>query len=78
VMVFADDPDLPDDQRKPLADVYKAGGWRALARGRNGTWHAAAAKADEAGAVSAALAACALADRDCEIRAIGHFRVTGN
>jgi hypothetical protein len=78
VMVFADDPDIPEDQRNHLADAYKAGGWRAIAKGRNGTWHAVAGKADEAGAVGAALAACTLADRDCEIRAIGHFRVTGN
>ena len=49
--------------------------WRAVARGRNGTWHAVAGAASEAAAVEASLEACGRDDVDCRLFAIGNFRV---
>ena len=66
---------LPADDRKRIATVYQGKPWRALAHGRNGTWHAVAGAASEAAAVEAALQACAKADSECRLFAIGNFRV---
>jgi class 3 adenylate cyclase len=75
VLVFADASEIPESDRKRLMKIYGAGGWRALAKGRNGTWHAVAGKPDEASATSEVLASCTAADRECVLQAIGHFRV---
>lgn len=51
--------------------------WRALARGKNGSWHAVAAASSEEAAIEAALTSCAQADQECRLHAIGNFRVCG-
>ena len=67
--------ELPAEQRQRIAVIYQGKPWRALARGRNGTWHAVAGAESEAAAVEAALQSCAQADSECQLFAIGNFRV---
>jgi DNA-binding winged helix-turn-helix (wHTH) protein len=69
------DTNLPNDQRSRISSIFQGKPWRALARGQNGTWHAVAGAASEAAAVEAALQSCAAADTQCELLAIGNFRV---
>ena len=63
----------PDKER--IGRIYQGAEWRALARGKNGSWHAVAAAASEASAIEAALKSCAQVDPDCRLYAIGNFRV---
>jgi adenylate cyclase len=69
------DADLPEEARRRVAQVYQGQEWRALARGKSGSWHAVAGAASEVAAVEAALKSCAAEDRDCQVHAIGNFRV---
>jgi DNA-binding winged helix-turn-helix (wHTH) protein len=70
------EPGIPVADRARIAQVYQGREWRALASGKNGTWHPVAAAPSEAAAVAAASEACARTDRECRIYAIGNFRVT--
>jgi hypothetical protein len=65
----------PWRRRQRVARVYQGQEWRALARGKSGSWHPVAGAASEAAAVEAALKSCAAEDRDCQVHAIGNFRV---
>ena len=69
------DTNLPRDQRSRVTSIYQGKPWRALARGHSGTWYPLAGAASEAAAVEAALQSCAAADTQCELLAIGNFRV---
>ena len=69
------DTNLPIDQRSRISRIYQGKPWRALARGQNGTWHPVAGATSEVAAVEAALQSCAAADTQCELLAIGNFRV---
>jgi DNA-binding winged helix-turn-helix (wHTH) protein len=68
------DPTIPADDRERIAKIYQGKEWRALARGKAGSWHAVAAAPSEAAAVEAVLSLCAQADDDCRLYAIGNFR----
>ena len=70
--------DIPSSERARIAQVYQGAEWRAVARGRNGSWHVIAAAASEADAIEAALKSCTQADSDCRLYAIGNFRVAGS
>jgi hypothetical protein len=67
--------DLPAVERERIAAVYQRREWRALARGRNGSWHPAVEAPTEAAAVEAASRSCSQADSECQLYAIGNFRV---
>jgi hypothetical protein len=69
------DGELPDADRERVGRIYRGAEWRALARGRNGSWHAVAGAPSEEAAVADALKACSQADRECRLYAIGNFRV---
>jgi DNA-binding winged helix-turn-helix (wHTH) protein len=66
--------DMPADDRARIGRIYLGAEWRALAKGKD-SWHAVAAASTEAAAVDSVLAACAQADTDCRLYAIGNFRV---
>jgi DNA-binding winged helix-turn-helix (wHTH) protein len=67
--------DLPAPERERIARIYQGQEWRALARGRKGTWHPIAGASSEDAAIAAALKSCAQADEECQLYAIGNFRV---
>jgi DNA-binding winged helix-turn-helix (wHTH) protein len=69
--------DMGADDRERVGRIYRGAEWRALAKGK-GSWHAVAAAPSEAAAIEGALKACSQADTDCELYAIGNFRVAGN
>lgn len=68
------EPDIAAEQRPRIMQVYRGPEWRALARGKNG-WHPVAGASSETAAVEMALKACAGADMDCRLYAIGNFGI---
>jgi DNA-binding winged helix-turn-helix (wHTH) protein len=67
--------DLDPSEKERIGRIYQGREWRALARGKNGTWHAIADAPSEAAAIGSALKTCAQADTECRLYAIGNFRV---
>jgi hypothetical protein len=67
--------ELRDRFKESVGHIYRGPEWRALARGKGGTWHAVAAAASEPAAIDAALTSCSQADTECRLYAIGNFRV---
>lgn len=72
------EPEIPSGERARIARLYQGAEWRAVAKGRSGSWHAVAAAASEATAIDAVLKSCTQADSDCRLYAIGNFRVAGD
>jgi DNA-binding winged helix-turn-helix (wHTH) protein len=70
--------DIADRDRERIAGIYQGAEWRALARGKNGTWHAVAGAPSEAAASEAAVKSCAQADGECRLYAIGNFHVAND
>lgn len=66
---------MSDADRERVSRIYQGEEWRALARGRQGSWHPVAAAPSEAAAIESALKSCAQADDACRLYAIGNFRV---
>src|SRR5262249_6015656 len=66
--------EIPAPNRERIAEVYRGAEWRALARGRNGSWHPVAAAPSEDAAIEAALRSCSQADSECQLYAVGNFR----
>ena len=66
---------IPPEDKRRIAAAYSGQEWRALARGRNGSWHPVADAPSEDAAIESAMAACRKADQDCRLYAIGNFRV---
>jgi DNA-binding winged helix-turn-helix (wHTH) protein len=77
VFLPSTEAEIPSDERARIARVYQGAEWRAVAKGRNGSWHVIAAAASEVDAINAVLKSCAGADNDCRLYAIGNFRVAG-
>jgi len=69
--------ELAGDDKERIGRIYQGAEWRALARGKNGSWHAVAAAPSEEAAVAAALRSCSQTDQECRLHAIGNFRVLG-
>jgi DNA-binding winged helix-turn-helix (wHTH) protein len=67
--------EIPAHERERIGRIYRGAEWRAVAKGRNGSWHAVAAAPSEAAAIEAALKSCSQADAECRLYAIGNFRV---
>ena len=73
---LAGDTLMSEADKQRIATIYQGRDWRALARGRAGTWHAVAAAPSESAAINQAIELCAASDQDCRIYAIGNFRVS--
>ena len=73
--ILSSDQQMSSADRQRIAEVYRGGEWRALARGKSG-WYPVANAASEADAIAAASRACAERDTECRLYAIGNFRVT--
>jgi DNA-binding response OmpR family regulator len=72
---LAGEPKMTEADRERIGQIYGGTDWRALAKGQSGRWYAVGARANEAAAVEQALKACRAAEPDCELYAIGNFRV---
>jgi DNA-binding winged helix-turn-helix (wHTH) protein len=71
------DPSLGEN-RSRVAQVYAGRAWRAVARGRDGSWHPVAGAPSEAAAIEASLQDCAKADTGCRVFAVGNLLVDAN
>lgn len=69
------DPEMADADRERIATIYQDREWRAVARGKSGSWYAIADAPSEEAAVAAVLKNCAQADTNCRLHAIGNFGV---
>ena len=67
--------EIPASDKERIGRIYQGPEWRALAKGKNGSWHAVAAAPSEAAAIESALKSCSQADTECRLYAIGNFRV---
>jgi hypothetical protein len=67
--------DLSDADRAGIARIYSGREWRALVRGKNGSWHAVADAPSETAAIESAMKLCAQSDEGCRLHAIGNFGV---
>jgi DNA-binding winged helix-turn-helix (wHTH) protein len=67
--------DIPVAERERISRTYQGAEWRALARGKNGTWYPFVAAPTEAAAVEGALKSCQESGDECRLYAIGNFRV---
>ena len=74
LFMLTTDPQMTNQDKQRVGEVYREKEWRALARGAGG-WYPVADAPSEAAAVDGALGACAAHDRDCQLYAIGNFRV---
>jgi hypothetical protein len=72
---LAGEPEMTEADRERIGQIYGGTDWRALAKGQSGRWYAVGGQASESAAVEAALKTCRAAESDCELYAIGNFRV---
>lgn len=75
IFLLTTEPEMSEQEKERIGQVYRDKEWRALARGGSGRWYPVANAASESDAVDAALGACAQQDRECRLHAIGNFRV---
>jgi DNA-binding winged helix-turn-helix (wHTH) protein len=67
--------DISMADRERISRTYQGDEWRALARGKTGTWHPFAGASSETAAIEGALRLCSQAEDDCRLYAIGNFRI---
>jgi DNA-binding winged helix-turn-helix (wHTH) protein len=75
IFLLTTEPEMSEQEKERIGQVYREKEWRALARGDSGRWYPVANAASESDAVDAALHACARQDHECRLYAIGNFRV---
>ncbi len=72
---LAGDADMSDADKERVGSIYGGKDWRALAKGASGRWYAVSAADSETAAADQAMASCRQAETECELRAIGNFRI---
>lgn len=75
---LAGESEMSAADKERIGRIYAGSDWRALAKGGSGRWYAIAAAESETAAVDRVLADCRQAEPQCELRAIGNFRVGKN
>ncbi|MBO0754004.1 MAG: transcriptional regulator [Bradyrhizobiaceae bacterium] len=75
LFLLAEETEISDAEKQRIAATYQRHDWRALARGGRDNWYAIADAPSEAAAIDRAMQLCAARDHDCQIYAIGNFRV---
>jgi adenylate cyclase len=72
---LAGDAEMSDADKERIGAIYGGKDWRALAKGGAGRWYAVNAADSEMAAADLALAGCRQAETECQLRAIGNFRI---
>jgi class 3 adenylate cyclase len=67
--------EIADAEKQRIAQTYREGDWRALAKGHSGRWYAVSRLESEAAAADKSLEACHQAEPECSLHAIGNFLV---
>ncbi|HKH02898.1 MAG TPA: transcriptional regulator [Bradyrhizobium sp.] len=75
IFVPSTEAEISVQEKDAIQRVYQGRDWRALARGKAGTWHAVAAASSESAAIEAALQLCSRNDSECRLYAISNFRI---
>jgi class 3 adenylate cyclase len=72
---LAGDAEMGESDRARIAEIYGGKDWRALAKGGSGRWYAVNGAETDAAAGDRAMQACHQAETQCQLRAVGNFRV---
>jgi adenylate cyclase len=72
---LAGETEMSDADKERVGKIYAGKDWRALAKGGSGRWYAVSAADSEMAAADQALATCRSAETQCQLRAIGNFRI---
>jgi adenylate cyclase len=72
---LAGDMEMSEPDRERISQIYGGKDWRALAKGASGRWYAVNGADSDVAAGERAMQACHQAETQCQLRAIGNFRV---
>ena len=67
--------EMNEADKERIAKIYDGKDWRALAMGRSGRWYAVNAAESEMATADRVIEDCRRAETECELRAIGNFRI---
>lgn len=66
---------MSEADKQRIAKIYGGKDWRALAKGASGGWYAVGAAESEIAAADRGLQDCHHIEAECQLRAIGNFRI---
>jgi class 3 adenylate cyclase len=72
---LAGETEMSETDRERIAKIYGGKDWRALAKGASGRWYAVSAVESEIAAAERVLEDCRRTEVECQLRAIGNFRI---
>jgi hypothetical protein len=72
---LAGETEMSEADRERIGQIYGGKDWRALAKGASGRWYAVNGADSDMAAGERAMQACHQAEPQCQLRAIGNFRV---
>ena len=72
---LASEIEMSEADKERIGQIYGGKDWRALAKGGSGRWYAVNAAESEMGAADRVLQDCRQAETQCQLRAIGNFRI---
>ena len=72
---LAGDTEMGEADKERIAKIYGGKDWRALAKGASGRWYAVNAAESETAAADRVMEDCRRTETQCQLRAIGNFRV---
>jgi class 3 adenylate cyclase len=72
---LAGETEMSEADKARIGQIYTGKDWRALAKGRSGRWYAVNAAESEMAAADRVLQDCRQAETECQLRAIGNFRI---
>jgi len=67
--------EMSDPDKERIGKIYGGKDWRALAKGGSGRWYAVNAAESEMAAADRVLQDCRQTETQCQLRAIGNFRI---
>jgi class 3 adenylate cyclase len=72
---LAGETEMSGADKERIGKIYSGKDWRALAKGGSGRWYAVNAAESEMAAADRVLEGCRQAETECQLRAIGNFRI---
>jgi class 3 adenylate cyclase len=72
---LAGEAEMSESDKERIANIYGGKDWRALAKGASGRWYAVSAVESEIAAAERVLQDCRRSEAECQLRALGNFRI---
>jgi class 3 adenylate cyclase len=72
---LAGEGEMSEADKERIGQIYAGTDWRALAKGASGRWYAVDARDSDMAAADQVLQDCRRAETQCQLRAIGNFRI---